>query len=45
MKKSTGLVVLDQAALNVTKKWRFEPGGPSQLDVPVSFGIDGGRLG
>jgi TonB family protein len=44
MKKSTSSAILDEASLSVTKKWHFRPGGSSHLDVPVRFGIEGGRL-
>jgi TonB family protein len=45
MKKSTGSAILDEASLSITKKWRFEPGGPAQLEVPINFSIRGVRLG
>lgn len=45
MKKSTGSTILDQAALGVTKKWHFQPGGSPHLEVPVTFDIKGARLG
>jgi TonB family protein len=45
MKKSTGSAILDEASLSVTKMWRFRTGGASHLDIPVSFDIEGGKLG
>jgi len=45
MKESTGSAILDQAALSVTKNWRFQPGGSARFEVPVTFDIKGARLG
>jgi len=44
MKKSTGSSALDEALVNASKKWQLQPGGSAHLEVPVSFGIEGGRL-
>lgn len=35
--KSTGHSVLDQAAIRALRQWRFSPGTPKEISLPVDF--------
>jgi len=37
MLASTGNQKLDDAALNAFRKWRFKPGGPRKVKIPITF--------
>jgi TonB family protein len=37
MEKSTGNTLLDQAALNAFRQWRFKPGTVRQFRTPINF--------
>jgi TonB family protein len=38
MEKSTGSRILDQAALDAFRQWKFKPGTVRRFRVPVKFG-------
>src|SRR4051794_12498951 len=42
MAPSTGSVVLDAAALDAFRQWRFTPGTIKEVRIPITFG--GGRV-
>jgi TonB family protein len=37
MLKSTGQKILDNAALQAFRQWRFKPGTLTTLDIPIEF--------
>ena len=37
MLKSTGQRILDSAALQAFRQWRFKPGTLTTLDIPIEF--------
>jgi len=37
MEKSTGATLLDKAALNAFRQWRFKPGTVRQFRTPIHF--------
>jgi TonB family protein len=37
MEQSTGNKLLDGSALQAYSQWRFEPGGPPQVKMPIEF--------
>jgi len=37
IEKSTGHVILDNAALSAFMRWRFKPGTVPQLRIPINF--------
>ena len=37
MLKSTGHVILDNAALSAFMRWRFKPGSPKQVHIPINY--------
>lgn len=39
MEKSTGNTLLDHAALNAFRQWRFKPGTVCQFRTPISFTV------
>jgi TonB family protein len=39
--QSTGYPILDRAVVETLREWRFKPGAPSQMQVPVTFGSGG----
>ena len=41
MSPSTGHALLDQAALEAFRKWRFKPGSVSQVRTPITFTTSG----
>jgi TonB family protein len=41
MLKSTGYVILDNAALSAFKRWRFKPGKVRQVRIPIHYTIHG----
>ena len=44
MLKSTGHAVLDDAAVNGFRKWKFKPKTKSPFTVPISFTLTGTQL-
>jgi TonB family protein len=40
--KSTGYKELNELAAKALLQWKFQPGSPSPVEVPVEFGIQGG---
>jgi TonB family protein len=42
MLQSTGYRVLDDAALNAFRQWRFKPGSVSHVRIPIRFLMQGG---
>lgn len=43
MEKSTGRRILDQAALNAFRQWRFKPGTVRRFRTPINYGMVGNR--
>ena len=43
MEKSTGSRILDQAALNAFREWRFKPSTTRQFRVPINYVMVGSR--
>ena len=41
--KSTGHVQLDRAALGMLVNWRFPPGKPRKIKMPIKFSLGGWR--
>jgi periplasmic protein TonB len=41
MSETTGSPVLDNSALSAFRRWRFKPGTPSPVRVPVTFTLTG----
>ena len=41
MLKSTGHVILDNAALTAFRRWRFKPGTLRQIQIPIHYTING----
>ena len=41
MIKSTGSPVLDNASLSAFRQWRFKPGRWKEIDLPITFTMDG----
>ena len=41
--KSTGHILLDQAAIHAYRQWRFRPGALHALKIPISFTMKGVR--
>jgi TonB family protein len=41
MLKSTGHVILDNAALSAFKRWRFKPGTAREIRIPIHYTING----
>lgn len=41
--KSTGSPVLDNATLSGFRRWRFKPGSPSKVRVPITFTMMGAQ--
>ena len=39
--KSTGHILLDQAAIRAYRQWRFRPGAVHALKIPISFTMKG----
>ena len=39
--KSTGYILLDQAAIHAYRQWRFRPGALHALEIPISFTMKG----
>jgi TonB family protein len=44
MSETTGSPVLDNSALSAFRRWRFKPGTPSPVRVPVTFTLTGAEL-
>ncbi len=42
--RSTGSAVLDQAALEGFRRWRFRPGAPSSVQCPITYTLTGAAL-
>ncbi len=40
MLKSTGHDILDDEVLKTFRKWRFHPGVPDHIRVPVKFSLE-----
>ena len=43
MLKGTGSPVLDNATISGFRRWRFKPGSPSQVRVPITFTLAGAQ--
>ena len=43
MEKSTGNTILDQAAMNAFRQWRFKPGTVRQFRVPINYEMSSSR--
>jgi TonB family protein len=43
MEKSTGNTILDQAALNAFRQWRFKPGTTRKFRTPIIYEMVGSR--
>ena len=41
MAQSCGNVILDNSTLDVFRRWRFKPGGVTQLEVPITYTLMG----
>jgi TonB family protein len=41
MAPSTGSTILDQAGLGAFRHWRFKPGTPSPIKIPIAFTLSG----
>jgi len=41
MLKSTGHIILDNAALSAFKRWRFKPGTMRQIRIPIHYTMHG----
>jgi TonB family protein len=39
--KSTGYILLDQAAIHAFRQWRFRPGALHALKIPINFTMKG----
>ena len=43
MEKSTGNTILDQAAMNAFRQWRFKPGTIRKFRTPITYEMTGSR--
>jgi len=43
MEKSTGNTILDQAAMNAFRQWRFKPGTIREFRTPISYEMASSR--
>jgi protein TonB len=41
MEKSTGSQILDNATLSAFRRWRFKPGTPSMVRIPITYNLTG----
>ncbi len=41
MAQSCGNVILDNSTLDALRRWRFEPGGVTQVEVPITYTLMG----
>jgi TonB family protein len=41
VEKSTGFVILDQAAVDAFRQWRFKPGSRAKIKLPLTFTATG----
>ena len=41
MAQSCGNVILDNSTLEALRRWRFEPGGVTQVEVPITYTLMG----
>ena len=41
MAQSTGSPILDNATVEALRRWRFKPGVPSNVDVPITYTLTG----
>ena len=39
--RSTGYLELDACAIDAFRKWRFRPGRPTQVKMPITFSVRG----
>jgi protein TonB len=44
LQQSTGKQILDSAALSAFRRWRFKPGAPPKIRIPVTFTLSGVRF-
>ena len=41
MAQSCGNVILDNSTLDALRRWRFKPGGVTQVEVPITYTLMG----
>jgi TonB family protein len=41
MERSIGSAILDRATIGAFKRWRFKPGSPARIRVPITFQLTG----
>jgi TonB family protein len=41
MEQSTGVPILDNATLSAFRRWRFKPGTPGTVRIPITFNLTG----
>jgi protein TonB len=44
LEQSTGSSILDSAALSAFRRWRFKPGSPPKIRIPITFTLLGARF-
>ena len=44
VEQSTGSPILDSAALSAFRQWRFKPGAPAKIRIPITFSLLGVRF-
>jgi len=44
VRRSTGHLVLDQAAITALQHWRFQPGKMEAINIPIDFRMNGSRV-
>jgi TonB family protein len=43
MEQSTGHPILDNSTVSAFRRWRFKPGSPSRVRIPITFLLTGAR--
>jgi TonB family protein len=41
IEQSIGDPMLDQSAISAFRRWRFKPGTPARIRIPVTFNLSG----